>query len=140
MKNAFGLKIVVPVLALGMAMAAPILAQEDSNVQASQSMHRAGNSAENAASDTGQAIKHAYHGTVTAISDTTITTKVKTALHENKITKGADIHVKTVAGVVTLKGTVSSADTKATAQQVAQQTNGVKEVRNELTTGPTASQ
>jgi hyperosmotically inducible protein len=139
-KNAFGLKIVLPALVLGMAMAAPIFAQDDSNVPASQSMRRAGNSAENAASDTGQAITHAYHGTVTAISDTAITAKVKTALHENKITKGADIHVKTVAGVVTLKGTVPSADTAATAQQVAEQTDGVKVVRNELTTGPTASQ
>jgi hyperosmotically inducible protein len=139
MKNAFGWKIVVPALALGMAMAVPVFAQEDS-VPASQSMHRAGNSAESAASDTGQAIKQAYHGTVTAISDTAITAKVKTALHENKITKGADIHVHTVAGVVTLKGTVRSADAATTAQQVARQTSGVKEVRNELTMGPTASQ
>jgi osmotically-inducible protein OsmY len=51
-----------------------------------------------------------------------------------------DIHVNTVAGVVTLKGTVPSAQTVATAQRVAEQTNGVKEVRNELTMGPTASQ
>jgi osmotically-inducible protein OsmY len=57
-----------------------------------------------------------------------------------KITKGADIHVQTVAGVVTLNGTVSSADTSETAQQVAQQTSGVKSVRNELTMGPTAAQ
>jgi hypothetical protein len=140
MKNTFGLRIVVPALVLGMAVAAPIFAQEDTNVPASQSMHQAGNSAENAASDTGQAIKHAYQGTVTAISDTAITAKVKTALHENKLTKGSDIHVDTVAGVVTLKGTVPSAHTAATAQRVAQQTNGVKEVRNELTMGPTASQ
>jgi len=140
MKYAFGLKVVVPALVLGMAMAAPILAQDENNVPASESMHRAGNSAENAASDTGQAIEHAYHGTVRAVSDTAITTKVKTALHENKITKDADIHVKTVAGVVTLKGTVPSADTAATAQRVAQETNGVKVVRNELTIGPTASQ
>ncbi len=139
MKNVFGLKIVVPALVLGMGIAVPVFAQEDS-VPASQSMHQAGDSAENAASDTGQAIKHAYHGTVTAISDTAITAKVKTALHENKVTKGADIHVDTVAGVVTLKGTVNSADAAATARQVAQQTNGVKDVRNELTMGPTASQ
>jgi hyperosmotically inducible protein len=133
------LKIVVPALVLGMAVTAPIFAQED-NGSASQSMHRAGESAENAASDTGQAIKHAYHGTATALSDTAITAKVKSALHENKITKGADIHVDTVAGVVTLKGTVSSAETSAIAQQVTQQTNGVKEVKNELTRGSTAAQ
>jgi osmotically-inducible protein OsmY len=133
MKNAFGLKIAVPALVFGIVMAAPIFAQEDSNVPASQSMRRAGDSAENAASDTGQAIKDAYHGTVTAISDTAITAKVKTALHENKITKDADIHVETVAGIVTLKGMVPSADAASTAQQLAQATNGVKEVRNELT-------
>lgn len=139
MKNAFSLKIIVPALVLGIVTAAPIFAQED-NGSASQSMHRAGESAKNAASDTGQAVKHAYHGTVTALSDTAVTAKVKTALHENKTTKGADIHVDTVAGVVTLKGSVPTADISATAQQVAQQTSGVKEVRNELTMARTLAQ
>ena len=138
MKNAFGLKIIVPALVLGMAVAAPVFAQED-NGSASQSMHQAGASAEDAASDTGQAIKNAYHGTVTALSDTAITAKVKTSLHENKATNGSDIHVDTVAGVVTLKGTASSAEALATAPQVAQQTSGVKEVKNELTMAPTAA-
>ena len=139
MKNAFGLKIAVPALVFGIVIAAPIFAQEDSNVPASQSMRRAGDSAESAASDTGQAIKHAYHGTVTAMSDTTITAKVKTALHENKVTKDADIDINTVAGIVTLKGVVPSAEAASTAQQLAQATNGVKEVRNELTMAPTAA-
>ncbi len=141
MKKAFGLNfalMIVAALVLGMVVIAPVFAQED-NGSTSQSMHRAGDSAENAASDTGQAVKHAYHGTVTAVSDTTITAKVKTALHENKITKGADIHVTTVAGVVTLKGSVPAADTSKTAQDVARQTSGVKEVRNELVMAPTAT-
>ena len=138
MKNVFRLKIIVPALVLGLVAVAPVFAQEDSG-SASESMHRAGESAENAAVDTGQAIKHAYHGTVTAVSDTAITAKVKTALHENKVTKNADIHVHTVAGVVTLQGTVPSADMAEAAQQVAQQTSGVKEVRNELTMAPTAA-
>jgi hyperosmotically inducible protein len=139
MRNVFGLKILVPALVFGIVIAAPIFAQEDSNVPASQSMRRAGDSAESAASDTGQAIKHAYHGTVTAMSDTTITAKVKTALHENKVTKDADIDINTVAGIVTLKGVVPSAEAASTAQQLAQATNGVKEVRNELTMAPTAA-
>lgn len=138
MKNVFGLKIIVPVLALGMAVAAPVFAQEDTG-SASQSMRQAGASAEDAASDTGQAVKHAYHGTVTALSDTAITARVKTALHENKVTSDSDIHVDTVAGVVTLQGTASSVEAIATAQQLAQQTKGVKEVKNELATSPTAS-
>ena len=141
MKNTFGFgfKLVLPALVLGVAMAAPVYAQED-NPSASQSMHRAGESAENAASDTGQAVKHAYHGTATAVSDTSITAKVKYALHENKVTHDAGIHVDTVAGVVTLTGTVPSAGISATAQQVAAATEGVKMVRNELTMSPTASQ
>jgi len=138
MRNAFSLKIILPALVLGIATAAPIFAQED-NGSASQSMHRAGESAENAATDTGHAVKHAYHGTVTAFSDTAVTAKVKHALHENTITKGSDIHVDTVAGVVTLKGTVESAGAATTAQQVAQQTNGVKEVRSELTMASNAA-
>jgi hyperosmotically inducible periplasmic protein len=138
MKNVFGLKIIVPGLVLGIALAAPVFAQED-NVPASQSMNQAGASAEDAASDTGQAIKHAYHGTVTALSDTAITAKVKTALHEDKVTSGSDIHVETVAGVVMLQGTASSAEAIATAQQLAQQTSGVRQVNNELTMAPTAS-
>lgn len=40
-------------------------AGQDDNGSASQSMYRAGASAEHAASDAGQAIKHAYHGTAT---------------------------------------------------------------------------
>jgi osmotically-inducible protein OsmY len=61
-------------------------------------------------------------------------------LHENKVTHDAGIHVDTVAGVVTLTGTVPSAGTSATAQQVAAATEGVKMVRNELTMSPSASQ
>jgi hyperosmotically inducible protein len=136
MKQVFGLKIIVPGLVLGMALAAPVFAQD--NVPASQSMHQSEGSAGDAASDTGQAIKHAYHGAVTALSDTAITAKVKAALHENKATNGSDIHVKTEAGVVMLQGTASSAEAIATAQQLAQQTSGVKSVTNELTMAPTA--
>jgi|ERR1700691_6038568 hyperosmotically inducible periplasmic protein len=138
MKSTFGLKMVVPVLALGMAMAAPVLAQ-DSNGSASQTMHQAGASAENAASDTGQAVKNAYHGTVAALSDTAVTAKVKTALHDNKTTSNSDIHVTTVNSIVMLKGTGTSAEAIATAQQLAEQTSGVKGVKNELTMAPTAS-
>lgn len=139
MKNAFGMKIIAPALVLGMIVAAPVFAQED-NRPASQSIRMVENSAENAASKTGEAVKNTYHGAVTAISDTAITAKVKTALHENKITSGHDIHVTTEAGLVTLKGTVPSADVSTTAQKVAQQTTGVKEVTNDLTTTPTAGQ
>jgi hyperosmotically inducible periplasmic protein len=115
----------------------PSLAQE-SNVPASESMHRAGESAKEAATSAGHAVEHTYQGTATALKDTTITAKVKTALHENKSTKDSDIHVTTVAGVVTLKGTVPSSDISAYAQRAAQETTGVKSVKNQLTISPSA--
>jgi len=91
-------------------------------------------------SSSGHAVEHAYEGTKTALSDTAITAKVKTALHENKATKGGDIHVHTVAGVVTLEGTARSNEESEAAQRVAQQTSGVKRVKNELTMSSTATQ
>jgi hyperosmotically inducible protein len=89
-------------------------------------------SSENAASSAGHAISHAYHGTATAVEDTTITGKVKTALHDDKVTKGANIHVKTVAGVVTLRGSVASSGISEHAQHLAAGTSGVKSVENKL--------
>lgn len=92
---------------------------------AGESMHEAGESAESA-------VSHAYHGTKTAVTDTALTAKVKTALHDDKATHGADIHVTTVAKVVTLRGAVASADVSNRAQEIAQHTTGVKAVKNEL--------
>jgi hyperosmotically inducible protein len=68
-----------------------------------------------------------------AVSDTTVTGKVKSAL-------AADVGLKTVrinvdsddAGVVTLKGNVDSADTRQRAEATARKVSGVTEVRNEL--------
>jgi osmotically-inducible protein OsmY len=107
-------------LMLTLIMAGPAFAQS-----ASESMHEAGKSAANA-------ISHAYHGTATAVKDSTITAKVKTALHDDKITKNGDIHVTTVNGVVTLRGVVSSDEVAARAQRLARETTGVKAVENEL--------
>ena|SRR5208283_1746195 len=92
---------------------------------ATTQMKEAGSSAENAAS-------HAYHGTATAVEDTALTAKVKTALHDDAATKDSTIHVTTVAGVVTLRGKVASGETSDKAQAIAQNTSGVKSVKNKL--------
>jgi hyperosmotically inducible periplasmic protein len=138
MKTAFGLKLVIPALVLGMIATTPVFGQEATD-SASQSMHQAGSSAGDAASSTGDAVKHVYQGAATAMSDTAITAKVKTALHGNKVTNESDIHVETIAGVVTLTGTASSSDASATASQLTAATNGVTGVKNELTKAPTPS-
>jgi hyperosmotically inducible protein len=132
MKLSFGGKVLVASAALGFGLAVSALAQSDGGATAGQSMNAAGESMEQAGSDTAKAAKQAYHGTATAVRDTKITAKVKTALLEDKATSHADIHVSTSAGVVTLRGEVASADAAARAEQLAQNTEGVKQVTNKL--------
>lgn len=70
----------------------------------------------------------------TAISDTTITAKVKAQFVDDSRFKDADISVKTNSGVVTLSGTTASADSKAAAEDLARHVDGVKDVTNNITT------
>ena len=120
-------KILIAVL--GTALALPTMAFAQS---ASDSMHQAGADTENAASSTGHAVVDAYHGTKTATVDTALTAKVKAALDKDEVTRHEDIHVKTVASVVTLRGKVSSTSVADEAVHLAQQTSGVQSVRNKL--------
>src|SRR5271169_3596938 len=93
---------IVPAMMLGIGLATAAFAQSKSPpVPASTSMDQAG-------ADTVGAAKSAYTGTATALSDTTITTKVKSAFASGKGIKSNDIHVVTTAGVVTLTGQVPS--------------------------------
>jgi hyperosmotically inducible protein len=95
---------------------------------------------ENAGTSTGAAAVNTYRGTKTATKDTAITTKIKSALLADGGTKSLHIHVKTVDGVVTLRGVVPSRALADKAEQVAQTTSGVKEVHNRLhVETPTAS-
>jgi len=130
-------RILAPAVILSVGMAFPVFAQ--SHPSASDSMDAAGQSMEHAGSDTADAAKDTYHGTATALRDTKITAKVKTALHEDEATEHGDIHVRTVAGVVTLRGRVGSDAVAARAERLAQSTEGVREVDNKLRTTNTAS-
>jgi len=120
-------KLLIAILGTALAMPTLVLAQS-----ASESMHEAGTATENSAKSAGHAVVDVFHGTKTATIDTTITTKVKAALDEDATTKHEDIHVKTVAGVVTLRGKVSSANAAQQAVHLAEQTGSVKRVRNKL--------
>ncbi len=77
--------------------------------------------------------KEMYHGAKADVKDAGITTKIKTALSTNPITKSATIHVDTDNGVVNLSGTVPSAEVVKEAQRIAQNTEHVKSVQNNLT-------
>jgi osmotically-inducible protein OsmY len=128
------LLIVLPTLFLAVAFAQRAVAQS-----ATESFHKAGESTENAGDSAGHAVVHAYHGTKTATEDTAITTKVKASLLSDATTKSSTIHVKTVAGVVTLRGQVASSAISDRAQQIAETTSGVERVRNKLRVSDTSA-
>ena len=129
-------KMIVPAAIFGLAITVSVFAQDSTGdlsvLSASESMHQAGESAKQTGSDTLHAAKQAAKGTATAMRDTKITTKVKGALHEAGITENSKIHVITKAGIVKLRGRVPSSDTAARAEQVAEQTEGVRGVTNDL--------
>ena len=66
------------------------------------------------------------------VSDSAITTKVRTTLATSQGLSGYDLHVKTHDGVVTLTGTVDQAAQKALAGDTARNTDGVASVRNKI--------
>ncbi len=102
---------------------------DSQNMPASESFQQVGEQIE-------QAAHSAYQGAKTAVNDTSITLKVKTALHDDQATCASDIHVSTTAGVVTLKGTVPSSSTLAHAKLLARSTQGVRHVVNDLQVAP----
>jgi hyperosmotically inducible periplasmic protein len=66
------------------------------------------------------------------VDDTTITTKVKADLLTANNVKSEHIHVKTRKGVVSLTGTVPTAEERDNAKQVAENVGGVTSVKNHL--------
>lgn len=68
------------------------------------------------------------------ISDTWITTKVKSTLIYSSNVSGSDISVNTKDGVVTLSGSLKSSAERATAVELAKNVKGVKNVNAEALT------
>jgi osmotically-inducible protein OsmY len=66
------------------------------------------------------------------IDDTTITTRVKTAMLNDPNVSGTGIDVDTFKGVVTLSGRVKSQPEHDQAVALARQVNGVTEVKDAL--------
>ncbi|HEV7716799.1 MAG TPA: BON domain-containing protein [Steroidobacteraceae bacterium] len=66
------------------------------------------------------------------MTDTVITTKVKTELAKDKATKATEINVETKNGVVSLNGAVGSLAAKEKAETDARAIKGVVDVSNNL--------
>lgn len=70
------------------------------------------------------------------LDDAWIHTKIVAKLIANSTTPERKINVDVVKNVVTLRGTVDSADEKAAAEKIAKDTDGVKSVVNQLKVAP----
>ncbi len=147
MKRSLKGKLIVPALALGMAVSIPAFAQTSSNwtpeasqttstPSASQDFRQAGSDVTAAGESAGQSAKYGYEGTKRAVEDTATTARVKSSFHHNKDLQGSDISVHTKAGIVTLSGTVASKSQASRAEQIAMQTKGVQKVVSALHVGP----
>ncbi len=66
------------------------------------------------------------------VDDKVITTKVKSELIRNEVTKAMQIEVETYRGVVQLSGFVDTEESKETAGQIAKGVEGVVDVKNDL--------
>src|SRR5439155_12277163 len=65
-------------------------------------------------------------------SDKAISTKIKTALYADPVVKGTEVKVMTFKGTVQLSGFVENQAQKDRAGEIARQTKGVIDVRNDL--------
>ena len=67
------------------------------------------------------------------VDDTTITSRVKTAIMQDPELNASQIHVETFQGEVQLSGFIDSLREKAKAEAIAQSTKSVRSVKNNLT-------
>lgn len=84
---------------------------------------------------TGDAVSDAWSGLTGSAKDAYITTAVKSRLLLDDDTPGTEINVDTEDGVVTLFGTVPTAEAKVKAEREAKKAAGVERVVNELEIG-----
>jgi hyperosmotically inducible protein len=83
--------------------------------------------------------KPVWFGSISSSSaDVAATTKVKAAFGLSKRVSAYDINVSTTDGIVTLTGLVPSEDVKSLAGEIARDTQGVRQVNNEIRIDPAA--
>lgn len=85
---------------------------------------------------TGCTVMRGQTDVATYVDDKTITAAVKAKMIEDKAVDAAVINVDTLNGTVALSGFAKSATEKARAEQIARDTKGVREVRNNLIVRP----
>ena len=129
-------KLIVPALLFSMMVSFPVFAQDES---VRQSPQQDGVKVEQTSSETAPIAENASQGTESTVRDALITAEVKTALAHDKKVSDSPIHVNTNSGVVTLHGNVPSFELARHAAQLAERSDGVKSVNNQLMVVSSAS-
>jgi len=81
-----------------------------------------------ATAETAGSAPTATQKTERVVSDTWITTKVKSEILKSSLAKGFDVKVTTVHGIVTLKGSLTSSDVIDQVKAIAAKVKGVQSV------------
>ena len=87
-----------------------------------------------ASSDVGNHVENTTHKAGQAVDDAAITASIKSKLIADNELKAIDINVDTSKGVVTLTGAAPNAKAVERATTIARATDGVSDVKNNLTT------
>jgi len=132
----YSIKLIVPALLFSMIVSLPVFAQDESAPQLPQ---QDGVKVEQTSAQTAAVAEDASQGTENNVRDALITAEVKTALAHDKKISDSPIHVNTNAGVVTLHGNVPSFELARHAAQLAERSDGVKSVNNQLMVVSSAS-
>lgn len=85
---------------------------------------------------TGCAVTRGQETVGAYVDDTTITTQVKARFIDNRQVDAVAISVETLNGTVMLSGFAKSALEKNTAESIARNVNGVRQVKNEIAIRP----
>jgi len=117
---------------LGMAVAGSSCSAKDKD-HARQTVQDLEDKTKKAAEDAADKTREVVSSTGEAITDGWITTKIKAKFADDKLLKDSHIDIDTTDRVVTLKGTVASSETKKRAGMIANGTEGVARVVDEVT-------
>jgi hyperosmotically inducible protein len=85
---------------------------------------------------TGCAVTRGQESVGAYVDDTAVTTSVKARFVDNKEVDASAIKVETLNGTVMLSGFAKSLNEKSTAESIARNVKGVKEVKNQIAVRP----
>ena len=126
-KNEMSARTWLPVLVAGAFLVLPGLAMAAPDKTESET-HSIGQKIDHANAEA----KDKMAGATTEVKDSWVTAKTKIALFRDDRVKGTQVNVETTKGDVILRGKVDSDGAKKAAEEVAQRTEHVKSVKNEL--------